>query len=782
MQRYARTVVRHPWAIGAVILAVTSALSWSATRLHVEVDPDRLLPQEHPFMKTANEVKRIFGIYNLVVIGLFPKDGNVYTPQFLAKLDEITERVAGIPGVKPALLQSLAAPEVKVVRGTADTLEVERVMQSPPADAIGADAVRLRALSENAYVGTLVSEDGKAAAVLADFELTPEMPGYINLDEAVRSRLRDAEDGTFEWGLSGAVVMLSQVSQYSGRMVYYFPIALLLIGLIHYHAFRTVQALVLPLVTALLSVLWSVGLMGVFGVPLDPYNATTPILILAVAAGHAVQILKRFYEEYDHVPDVREAVVTSLVKVGPVMVAACVVAALSFFSLATFKTASIRTFGLFTGFGILSALVIELTIIPAVRVLLPAPKRRELEREASSHPWLDAVLRFSARSASGPQRRRIFAGALVLAIACVALASRIEVDTSLKRQFGPSETVSQEDRRVNEAFAGTNTLELLITADEEGGLEEPAILRAIDGLSRELEREPAVGKGISYVDFVRTLYRALSAGDADAGDFPKSRDVTAQTLFLYSVSGGDKSLDTYLDPTHRHAVLRFLVHDDSTRYGQQLIARSREIIARTFPPGYQVRYTGTIASAAANTEVMVEGKLQNILQITLITFGVSALLLRSALGGLLVVTPLALAVLVTFGAMGFFGIPLDGLTSAIAAMAVGIGADYAMYFLFRVREEVQGGVPLEVALGRALMTSGKAVFFVASAIAVGYATLCLSSFGLHVKLGGLVALAMLVSAVSAVVLLPALVSAGRPAFLVTTRPVGLVADANPQAA
>ena len=148
MQRYARTVVRRPWAIGAAILAVTAALSWSATRLHVEVDPDRQLPQDHPFIQTANDVHRIFGDKNLVVIGLFPKDGNVFTPPFLAKLAEVTERIAGIPGVKPALVQSLAAPQVKDVRGTADGIEVERVMESPPADAAGADAVRRRALAD----------------------------------------------------------------------------------------------------------------------------------------------------------------------------------------------------------------------------------------------------------------------------------------------------------------------------------------------------------------------------------------------------------------------------------------------------------------------------------------------------------------------------------------------------------------------------------------------------------------------------------------------------------
>src|SRR5439155_383698 len=153
---------------------------------------------------------------------------------------------------------------------------------------------------------------------------------------------------------------------------------------------------------------------------------------------------------------------------------------------------------------------------------------------------------------------------------------------------------------------------------------------------------------------------------------------------------------------------------------------AQDQVAKTFPPGYRVRYTGSLASTAAATEVMVHGKVRNILQIALITFCIAALLLRSVTGGLLVAMPLALTVAVNFGVMGLLGIPLDTVTSMISAMAVGIGADYAVYFLFRLREELAGGADLDAALGRALTTSGKAVLFVSTAIAVGYATLCLS--------------------------------------------------------
>src|SRR4029077_10256940 len=101
-------------------------------------------------------------------------------------------------------------------------------------------------------------------------------------------------------------------------------------------------------------------------------------------------------------------------------------------------------------------------------------------------------------------------------------------------------------------------------------------------------------------------------------------------------------------------------------------------------------------------------------QIALITIVIASILLRSLLGGLLVVLPLALTVAVNFGVMGLLGIPLDAVTSAISAMAVGIGADYAIYVLFRIREELGRDGDLDAAIGRALATSGKAVFFVST--------------------------------------------------------------------
>jgi predicted RND superfamily exporter protein len=130
-----------------------------------------------------------------------------------------------------------------------------------------------------------------------------------------------------------------------------------------------------------------------------------------------------------------------------------------------------------------------------------------------------------------------------------------------------------------------------------------------------------------------------------------------------------------------------------------------------------------------------------------------------------VLLPLATSALVNMGLMGATGIMLSMGTAAISAMAVGIGADYAVYFLFRVREEFARVGDLREATAIALNTSGKAIAYVASAVAGGYICLALSGFKVHVMLGILVALTMVTASAATVAFLPAVVLRVAPGFL-----------------
>src|SRR5438093_10420752 len=140
-------------------------------------------------------------------------------------------------------------------------------------------------------------------------------------------------------------------------------------------SFRSVQGMLVPMLTATLSTLWGLGLMGWTGIVIDGWNVAVPILLIAIAAAHSAQMLKRYGEEIERTHDNHTAMVASTVAMGPVMVAAGSTAALGFASLALFGMRSIGNFGLSCTYGIANAVALEMTFIPALRALLPAPRR-----------------------------------------------------------------------------------------------------------------------------------------------------------------------------------------------------------------------------------------------------------------------------------------------------------------------------------------------------------------------------------------------------------------------
>jgi predicted RND superfamily exporter protein len=763
-ERYVDWVVRHRRFVVLAMLAVTAFWASQLPALRVEIDPDANLPQDHPYIQALKTLERTFGEKNLIIVGLFPKDRNVYGAAFLGKVRQITRRIGEVQGLIRATYLSIASPLVKAIEGDGESMLVRQVLEDTPTTPAALAEVRRRLHANPFYVGIIVSAQDDATAIIANFKLSPELPGYPEIEQRVAQIVAEENDGTFAAYLGGTVALNAGLARITERTVVLFPIALLMIALLHYEAFRTVQGMVLPVLTAILAVVWSLGLMGFLRIPLDPFNTTTPILILAVAAGHAVQILKRYYEEFERYRDERVAIRVAVARVGPVMLTAGAIAALSFFSLIAFRTAVIRNFGLLAGFGIIATLLIELTFTPALRAMLPAPQRDEIAREARSGRAISWLLgRIANVVAARPGG--IAAACGILALVAIVGAMRIHVDTTFKRQFPRSHAVRVADDMLGRAFSGTNTLVFLVEGREDGALHDPAALTAIAELQRFVEADPDVGKTLSIVDYLSEMHRALTGGSAGVVTVPPSAELVSQYLFLYSLSGGPEDLDSQIDSAHRRAAVRAFLRNDSTEYGEHLLARVRDQVARTFPPGFTVHYSGTIASSAALTETMVHGKVLNMAQIGTIIVLVSGLVLRSLVGGLLVATPLALAVLMNFAVMGFTGTPLDVITSPIAAMAVGIGSDYAVYFLFRFREELATSRTESLALASTMQSSGKAIVYVSSAIAGGYLVLCASGFVFHIELGVLVALAMIVSSLGAITVLPALALLVRPAFL-----------------
>jgi predicted RND superfamily exporter protein len=662
-------------------------------------------------------------------------------------------------------------------------MEVREMLETMPQTPAEMERLKAAVASMPIYINSLVSPDGRSAAIVADFKQDETVANFVAMLEDMRKVAERERDETVDIYYGGSPVIGEAADLQFMKMPIFFGGALLVIMLIQLWSFRSVQGMLLPMVTGILSVIWSLGLMALLGVHMDPLNTTTPILILAVAAGHAIQILKRYYEEYSRLLSVgltprdanRAAVVESMVRVGPVMITAGLIAAITLFSLAGTGIPMVQHFGVFAGCGVLATMALEMTIIPALRSMLRAPKKRETANERKAG-ILDRFLMGVADHLVGGRAPRLVIGGLVVLAIVGAGTLFLRVDNNFRLYHKPDSVLRVHDRVLNETFGGTNNINFLVQTPTPDSLKDPKVLQGISDLQAFLESQPNVGKTQSIADLIKRMNQAMHGDDPNYYTIPESRELIAQYLFLYSLSGDPQDFDSFVDNDYRRAAVWTYFKDDSTTYADSVAKKAQAIVAKSFPPGVTVSMGGTLPDAVALNEVIVKDKFRNILQMALVVFVLGAIAFRSLAGGLFVVTPLAAVALANFGVMGWLNTPLDISAMISAALAIGIGADYEIYLLYRFREELARSGDILAATRDSLLTSGKAVLFVAISIIGGYAVLQFSDFAFFNQISNMVMATMAVSAFFALFFLRALMMIFKPRFVFGKRRDALFAQ------
>ncbi len=761
MDTYARFLVRHAWLVLLAVALATLGIGSGIGKLRTEFSVESSLPTNHPLVTIDRTIREQFGGRNTVIVLIVPRDGEVWRPAFLQVVQDATFAALRLEDVIAQNVVSLAAPGVRYVQDIDGRIEADPLMRDVPQTPQAVAVLRAKVESDPQLRGMVVTPDQQAAVLVLDFWQSGDSDALF---QRVRRMSEAFGDQPVDFYFAGEpVIRLTDVEQ-SREVAYRLPLTFVIIGIMLLLSFRNLQGMVIPMLTALLTTVWGLGWMGHTGVMIDTWNVATPILLVAIAAGHSAQMLKRYIEEVERLGDNHAAVVASTVAVGPVMIAAGGVAALGFAALGLTGIPAIAGFGLACAYGIASTVVLEMTFIPALRSLLPAPRRRA--RRADLTQRLLDVLERAILDRGG--RPVLIATAVALLLA-VAGATQIRAYGSTREYLASGSLPRQHLEEIERHFPATVTMTILYAGPPESvtGL---AVLRHMDGLRAALEQDPLVWRTASLVDLVKTLHRTFNPDDPEPYRLPDTQELASQLIFLCS----SPAFERFIDRENAHSLLvAYLRDDDSARVGPLLELARAWVAAHPPPDGMQVLIAGGVGPTVfAINEHTTHTKVLNIALVLGVIYLVSSLVLRSPLGGLYVITPLAASLLLLFGLLGWTGIRLDMGSASILAIAAGVGADYAIYFLYRLREERARSTSDAAALHAAMQTSGRAVVFVAASIGAGFAAMGLGSRFLGLWLfGTLMPIAMAISCLAALSIMPVLALRMRPAFIFGRRAV-----------
>ena len=434
----------------------------------------------------------------------------------------------------------------------------------------------------------------------------------------------------------------------------------------------------------------------------------------------------------------------------------------------------IRYFGLFTCAGVIGALVYSYVVIPAGLAILPLKTSPAFSKRPTAG-GSDAGVNFIGATvgrigcfAFSHWRIILLLGAV---LTCVAVwgASKLIVNDSRILAFKDHHSIVQATKVLNNRFDGTSHLNILVTASKKGELIQPELLRRIEQLEAYTESLPQVGGTHSLAGWVKRAHQKMHDEDPSYYRIPED---PAETKYYLDVLGGQTSpmarlLREIVDPTYTEANLILRMKSSEYVHQRPVILALETFLEEQFQDGpLSAEVAGRVNLDYHWVRMVRTSHIRSVVFASLCVLVLTAVMFRSLFAGLLCTLTVGMAVLVNYALMGLLNIPLGVGTSMFASIAIGGGVDFPIHILHRLRTNFRDRSASPAENFRDAFTfTGRALFFTAMVVTIGFMLLCVSEFTTLVRFGLLIGTGMMVSFLTSITLLPAVLGALKPRFL-----------------
>ncbi len=756
MKLIANIIYKRPWIVLIGLLVTTVLLGTGVTKLETKNNQDSELPEDDPIVKTNDYLEEVFGKKDVLIIGI--ETENVFNKETLSKIINISQEIETVQGVIGDEITSLST--INNIQGKDWGLDVGPLMEEVPATKEEILELKKEVFSNELVIGRLVSEDATFTSIIANLdEDYDQTVVYNEISEIIKKH-----EGQEKFYLAGAPINSHQIDTgIQDDVNLLLPLGLLLVLIGYFISFRSAKGVILPFVVVVLSIIWTMGLMGHIGFPITVVSSVLPMLMIAISSSYGIHVLHRYYEEILTSENRKVAARETVKKIGPAVLMTGITSAIGSATLIIFKVTSIQEFGIITSLGIISTLLVSILFIPAILAL--SKKKGEKKSTKNREVLLNKFLLWVA-AVSLKYRVRILICTLLLFVISGIGISKIRVGNDFIKYFPKEHVLRSTFNKFNDKLGGVRTMDIMIEAKEADMIKDPTFLKKIANFQKFAESQPGIGYSSSFSDIIKRMNLQMNDADPKFNTIPDSKNTIAQYLLLYSMSGDPGDFGDLIDYDYQRAKVKLFLTTSEQEEHIALYKKFETYVNENFKGEANIEFGGEVMFWLAQIRYIVNGKIQNIFLAILIVLVFCVIVLRSISLGLLSIVPLTVSSILTFGFMGFLGIRLETGTAIITAIGIGIGIDFAIHYLLRFKEEMMiTNGNLEKATETTILTSGKAIIYDVVSNILGFIVFIFSGFLPIQYFGWLISLTMITVAFGSLVLFPSLLGIFKPKSL-----------------
>ena len=765
----AKSIIGFPKAYVSLSLLMLIALLTALPQLYKDTRSDAFLAKDNPALVYKDKVKALFGLSDPIVIAVTNTSKNgVFNPASLKLVNWLSEEISSLDNINSDRVTSLATENN--ITGSEEGMAVDPFFDDLPDTQEKADLVWAGVSDFPLYMGNLVAKDKQATLIVAELLDEAQVEDtYQKILSLIEKAPQSASDKIYVAG-EGAIAgyLGSYIDADAQRLN---PLAGIVITIIILFAFRRASPGILSNVIIAASVLMTLAIMALNDVPFFVITNALPVILIGISVADSIHVYSHYFELQAKHPEQEksELLIQTLEAMWRPITLTTLTTIAGFLGLyfAAYMP-PFKYFGLYTAIGVAIAWIYSLVFLPAaLAIIKPSASKQMVSLSKSNKVDIFArVMMTMGRVTLNKPKITIGIFSFII-ISGLFAASHLTVNEDRIETFHHDEALYKADKAINEHFNGTNTLDVVIETNKAEALFKPENLAKMEALQTFALSLENVQGATSIVDYLKQMNRSLNGNKPSAYVIPDDADLISQYFLLYSASGDPTDFEEEIDYDYRNALVR--VRMDSARYQQDkvVVEETQKYLDYVFNTGdMKATLSGRVNVDYHWLDTLLGTQYKSILFSLFFVWIIVCISLRSLYGGSLAVIPVLLGCLSVYAFMGAVGITLAVGTSMTAAIALGIGVDFSIHTLDRIKLLIkEEGFEPEAALRQLYPSTGRALLFSFFAVFIGFGILGLSYVPPLSKLGMLVAFSVLISFVSSMTVLPALIKHLKPAFL-----------------
>jgi predicted RND superfamily exporter protein len=705
----------HPRGVLAFWLLICLLATPGVTALRVDTSTDSVLDRSDPAWQVYQHSQELFGGDEIIAVAL--EGEKPFDPAVLEQIGHLTRHFEGLPGVRR--VDSIAT--VPAVRATRHgELELGPALKGAPIDPEAkARHVAERLRGDRIAPRSLVSEDGRVFAINVMRE-----QGAESHHAELLATLHDVVDPAGGI-LSGVPVFRVAANERTGSEILLFaPLTALVIGVFLVLVFRSVAAVVMCTAPGLVGSWVLLAAMGYLGAPLSITTMILPSVILALGCAYAMHLLVAGSCAGESL-----ALERGLRGVALPVALSGLTTAVGFVSIALVRIDAVRSTGAYGALGVLVVTAVALTMLPALLWLHPLPAR-----PPRGFHWIrDRFGPWVLSGISGRRRATIGVWGGLTLLLCAGL-SRVEVETDATRWLPVGNPVRDSYEEIRRQLSGISPVNVVIEGAGGESVLEPETLVAIDELTRYLESLPEVGKAISVADPLRQIH----GGFLEDSSMPLPDSLLAAEQYLLLLESVEYIRDVItVDRASANILLR--VDDNGSSHLVELAQRAKTWWDAHGTASHVARPTGIMYEFGRAENEIAFGQLRGLSLALVVISAILFAIFRWWRLALVALIPNAIPLVLIFGGMGLFGIPLDAGTVLLGSLALGVAVDDTIHIATGFHKRVGLGDDKRSALEGAFAAVLPAILSTTVMISMAFLILGFSEFTIIRELGLLTA-------------------------------------------